>query len=152
MSAALHLTRLLQLASPALPVGSYSYSQGLETAIELAWVTDERTALAWIGDQLELNMGRCEAPVWMRLYQAWATRDLHGVDSWTDFFLATRDAAELRAETLQTGYSLARLLAALPRIDRAMADAVRPCSGTSLRQMRWSRICGCGPRIRRSPR
>lgn len=124
MSTALHLPRLLQLASPALPVGAYSYSQGLEAAIELAWVTDERTALAWIDDQLAFNVGRCEAPVWVRLFEAWAVRDLSRVDLWTEFFLATRDAAELRAETLQMGRSLARLLVELPGIDYATTDAL----------------------------
>lgn len=124
MSSSGYLTRLLQLASPALPVGAYSYSQGLESAIRLEWVTDDRTALVWIQDQLTFNMGRCEAPVWARLYEAWARRDLRSVDTWSEFFLATRDAAELRAETLQAGRSLARLLVGLPVNDRAAADAL----------------------------
>ena len=42
------LLRLLQLSSPSLPVGAYTYSQGLESAIEKGTVDDERSARAWI--------------------------------------------------------------------------------------------------------
>ena len=52
----LQLARLLQLASPALPVGAYAYSQGLEWAVESGTVRDEASALIWIGDLLEWNM------------------------------------------------------------------------------------------------
>ena len=65
------LARLLQLASPALPVGAYSYSQGMEWAVEAGTVIDEATALVWIGDQLELNVGRYEAPMLLRMMAAW---------------------------------------------------------------------------------
>ncbi len=95
------LARLLQLASPALPVGAYSYSQGLEAAIEAGIVTDEASAQAWIADVLEFSVARMEAPVLWRMMQG---EDLN------QMFLATRETAELRAETLQMGHSLARLL------------------------------------------
>jgi urease accessory protein len=100
------LTRLLQLASPALPVGAYTYSQGLEWAIEAGTVKDEATALTWIGDQLEWNLGRYEAPLLARMMMAnddtLAELDAH--------YLASRETAELRAETLQMGHSLKRLI------------------------------------------
>ena len=56
------LTRLLHLASTTLPVGAFSYSQGLEWAVEAGTVRDEAGALRWIGDQLEWNLGRWGAP------------------------------------------------------------------------------------------
>ena len=59
----LRLVRLLQLASPTLPIGGYSYSQGLEWAVEAGWVRDEASAGAWIGDLLAMGLARCEAPV-----------------------------------------------------------------------------------------
>src|SRR5688572_11220693 len=95
----LALTRLLQLASPALPVGAYSYSQGLETAVEAGVVSGTPSAEAWIGDMLRFSMGRLEAPLWWRLYAAWRDGNAAGVREWNDWFLATREAAELRAET-----------------------------------------------------
>ena len=72
MSTDLALARLLQLASPALPVGAYSYSQGLEAAIEAGIVRDAATAGRWIGDVLAYSVARLEAPVWWRLHAAWA--------------------------------------------------------------------------------
>lgn len=106
----LALARLLQLASPALPVGAFSYSQGLEWAIEEGTVRDEATALAWIGDLLEHNLGRFEAPLLARLLEAWEQRDIASVRRLNELHLASRESAELRAETLQMGYSLRRLL------------------------------------------
>ncbi len=106
----LALTRLLQLASPTLPVGAYSYSQGLEAAVESGVVATAADAEVWIGDMLRYSMVRLEAPIWWRLYAAWAQRDMAGVREWNDWFIVTRETAELRAETLQMGYSLVRLL------------------------------------------
>jgi urease accessory protein len=95
------LARLLQLASPTLPVGAYSYSQGLEAAVEAGVVHDAASAERWIGDVLELSVGAMEAPLLWRM--------LNGEDC-NELFLASRETAELRAETLQMGASLAKLL------------------------------------------
>jgi urease accessory protein len=120
------LAKLLQLASPALPVGAYSYSQGLEAAAEAGIVRDAASARAWIADALELSVARLEAPL-LRTQIAAPTQERN------DFFLATRETAELRAETLQMGESLARLLRDLsveveienPAFPTAYAIAVR---------------------------
>jgi urease accessory protein len=95
--------RLLQLASPTLPVGAYSYSGGLEAAIEAGLVGDAASAQRWIGDVLEFSVLRMEAPLLLRMIEAPDAR-------WNEEFLASRETAELRAETLQMGYSLAALL------------------------------------------
>ncbi len=107
------LSRLLQLASPTLPVGAYSYSQGLESAVEAGIVQDAASAQSWIGDALELSVARMEAPVLVRLHRAWDAADFAAVDYWNALFLASRETAELRAETVQMGYSLTRLLGEL---------------------------------------
>jgi urease accessory protein len=104
------LTRLLQLASPALPVGAYTYSQGLEWAVECGTVTDETSALRWISDQLELNLARFEAPLLMQFMNAWAADDAMATGQLDAVFMASRESAELRAETVQMGYSLIRLV------------------------------------------
>ena len=96
------LARLLQLASPALPVGAYSYSQGLEAAVEASTVHDAASAEAWIADVLEFSVARIEVPL-LRLQIEMPTQARN------DFFLATRETAELRAETLQMGQSLLHL-------------------------------------------
>ena len=104
------LVRLLQLASPALPVGAFSYSQGLEAAVEKSIVRDAPTATRWVGDMLEYAVARMEAPVLLRLIAAWGASDFAAIEQWNALFLASRETAELRAETVQMGYSLRKLL------------------------------------------
>lgn len=106
----LRLVRLLQLASPALPVGAYSYSQGLEAAVEAGIVRDAASAGRWIGEVLDCSVAQMEAPVLLRLHAAWGAEDVAGAERWNALFLASRETAELRAESAQMGYSLARLL------------------------------------------
>jgi urease accessory protein len=109
----LELVRLLQLASPALPVGAYSYSQGLEAAIEARVVCHAESAQRWIEDVLVLSIASMDAPVFLRLYNAWERTDEASARHWNDILLATRESAELRGETVQMGYSLARLMTEL---------------------------------------
>src|SRR5258706_1186932 len=104
------LARLLQLASPSLPVGAYSYSQGLEAAIEAGIVRDAASAERWVADVLACSLACMEAPVLLRLAAAWRAGDAAAAARWNALFLAARETAELRAETAQMGYSLARLL------------------------------------------
>ena len=111
------LVRLLQLASPALPVGAFSYSQGLEAAVETGVVHDQKSAYAWIIDLLTYSMASMEAPVLLRLIDAWRAQDFTAAAAWNDLFLASRETAELRAETVQMGFSLGRLLNQLDGID-----------------------------------
>ena len=110
MNDSLALTRLLQLASPFLPVGAFSYSQGLEAAVAAGSVHDAVSAQRWILDCLELGLARFEAPILLRLQSGWASRDIEIVRCWNSRFLASRESAELYAETVQMGYSLRRLL------------------------------------------
>jgi urease accessory protein len=105
----LSLTRLLRLASPALPVGAYSYSQGLETAVACGWISDEASIREWITDALAFNLARFEAPLLLRLHQAWRSDDVEAVRRWNARFLAGRETAEFRAESCQMGYSLRAL-------------------------------------------
>lgn len=111
------LSRLLQLASPLLPVGAYSYSQGLEWAIDSGTVHDGASAQRWIGDALTFYLCRFELPLLARLRRCWDADDRAGLARWNDFFCAGRENAEGRAETLQMGYSLVRLLKDLGTVD-----------------------------------
>ena len=123
----LALTRLLQLASPALPVGAYTYSQGLEWAVESGRIGDEASAGQWIADLLQHGIGRFEAPLLVRLLTAWSIPDTSEIARLNADFLASRESAELRAETLQMGFSLNRLLKnlrdpALEGVQATLAD------------------------------
>ena len=99
------LPRLLQLASPALPVGAYSYSQGLEWAIETRDVIDSHAAQRWIEDHLALVIARFEAPIYAACFAAWQREDAAEVARLNAEFIASRESAEPRAETLQVGFS-----------------------------------------------
>jgi urease accessory protein len=107
------LLALLQLASPALPVGGFAYSQGLEKAIEDGVVHDADSAQRWIEDLLGLSLARLDAPLWLRAYDSWRAGDRTAFARWNAEYLAARETAELRAETMQMGVSLARVLPAL---------------------------------------
>ncbi|MDF0731979.1 urease accessory protein UreF [Pseudomonas entomophila] len=110
MNRDLALLRLLQLASPGLPVGGFTYSQGLEWAVEAGWVRDTTGFCAWQREQLHDTLGCLDWPVLARLYQACAAEDAEAFARWSRFLLANRETAELRLEERQRGSALARLL------------------------------------------
>lgn len=115
--------RLWQLISSTLPVGAYSYSQGLETAVESAWVDSEDSAQEWICGQLLTNLAILDAPILKRLLVAWRTENRHKVRHWNAQLLASRESSELKAEDRYMGGALAKLLKDLGlQFDRAWLD------------------------------
>lgn len=123
-SAGLALVRLLHLGSPALPIGAYSYSQGLEWAVGDGTVHDAASAQRWIGDVLVLVMACGEAAMTWRLLATAASDDWATYTRWNATFRASRETAELGAETEQTGHSLLRLVTDLALLDAAAVAAV----------------------------
>lgn len=109
---------LLRLASPQLPIGGYSYSQGLEMAVEQSIVTNPQTAARWIGDQLLLNLARFEAPLLLAHCQAAADEDWGQLLQLSEQHRASRETRELHLESRQMGYSLQQLLNGLTELDR----------------------------------
>jgi urease accessory protein len=136
----LPLLRLLQLVSPALPIGMYSYSQGFERAVDDGWIRSEADAGVWIQGVLERCVARVDLPILARLHDAWTVGDQAAVDAWTATLLACRETAELREEDRQTGQALARLIEALGLGD-AQAWSRRPevtlATLFSLAAVRW---------------
>jgi urease accessory protein len=119
------LPKLLQLTSTMLPVGAYSYSQGLEYAIEARIVHDAESALAWIADVLSVSVARFEAPMMARMHTAWQQQNFTLALELNAYFIASRETSELRAETLQMGYSLVRLLEQLDDVPEVQLAALR---------------------------
>lgn len=105
------LLRVLQLASPALPIGAFAYSQGLEAAVELGFVEDEASALDFLSGVLAHGLARLELPLLARLQAAFAGGDEAAAERWSWLVLASRETGERRAEEQQLGRALARLLA-----------------------------------------
>lgn len=124
-SAASSLLQLMWLASPALPVGGFSYSEGLEAAVDAQLVRDEATASAWLVTQLELVLARSELPMLAQAITAWRNADLATLNSLNDWLLQTRETRELRLQTVQMGRSMLEWL----RNHRGMnADDLRTCA------------------------
>lgn len=105
------LLGLIWLASPALPVGGFSYSEGLEPAVDTGLVRDEASARAWLLDQLALGLQRSELPLVAAALKAWRRGDTERIRELNDWLLATRETAESRLQTEQMGRSLAAWLA-----------------------------------------
>jgi urease accessory protein len=110
MGTDLALLRLLQLVSPGLPIGMYSYSQGLEKAIDDAWITTASDVEAWLTGLMQQGQAKIDLPIVARLYSAWTMQDAAQISQWSQTLMAYRETAELRAEDRQTGQALARLL------------------------------------------
>ena len=104
------LLQLMQLASPALPVGGFSYSEGLEAAVEAGLVRDEAQAGDWLLDQLHLGLARADLPLLAQALPAWQNGNLARIQELNDWMQHTRESAELRLQTQQMGRSLAQWL------------------------------------------
>ncbi|WP_425454099.1 urease accessory protein UreF [Kushneria sinocarnis] len=103
----------MQLVSPALPVGAFAWSQGLESAFELDWVRDEASLGDWLEGVLFDGIGRLELPLLPRLLRAWRAEDVAALVEWNDWLLAARETRELLEEDVQLGHSLRRWLEGL---------------------------------------
>lgn len=112
------LLRLLQLVSPALPIGAYHYSQGLEQAVEAGWVRDEAMAADWIGGIAAQSLATLDLPILLRLHRAWSSGDAGLARAWSQRLIAARETMELRAEDRHLGSALARVL-----VDLGIEDA-----------------------------
>jgi urease accessory protein len=104
------LLQLIWLASPALPIGGFSYSEVLESAVEWAGVATESAASDWLTDQLHLSLARADLPVLTQAIGAWRSGDVATVSALNDWVLQTRESAELHLQTEQMGRSLASWL------------------------------------------
>jgi urease accessory protein len=99
----------LQLASPALPIGGFSYSQGLEAAVDVGAVGSAPQAQAWCVDALHVFM-QCDAVVFAVQYAHWEALNTQALQTQNDWFFATRETSELRLETQQMGWSMVKLI------------------------------------------
>ena len=100
------LLQLIWLASPALPIGGFSYSECLESAVDAGFVTTESEASEWLAEQLQLSLARSELAVLAQAIPAWRAQDHDRIAELNAWVLQTRESAELRAQTEQMGRSL----------------------------------------------
>jgi urease accessory protein len=139
------LLRLLHLCSPALPIGAFAYSQGLEPATSAGWVRDEESARLWIVGLLGSQLATLDLAVLARLHDAWGEGETAAppaaVATWSAFLLASRPSAELQAEERHLGGALARVVAGLGLPEAAAWTAradVTYAAVFALAARRWS--------------
>lgn len=118
------LTALLHLASPALPIGAFSYSQGLEAAIDAGFVTDGPSVQVWIAHGLTDVLARGELPLLGHQIARWHANDATQLAVTDAEFLASRESAELRRETEQMGWSMKQLCLSLDWGDAARRETL----------------------------
>jgi urease accessory protein len=94
----LALARLLQLVSPSLPIGGYTYSQGIEWAVEAQWIGNQVELQLWLDGVMQTNLCYLELPILQRMLAAWFLRDLTQLEHWNEVLIASRETAELRLE------------------------------------------------------
>lgn len=110
----LGVLRLLQICSPAFPIGAFAYSQGLEQAAELGWIVTPEQLQDWLGGILSHQLARTDLPLIARAHRLWSgDSNLESAEVLCQRVLAYRETAELRAEEQHLGRALARLLSHL---------------------------------------
>lgn len=100
------LMQLMWLASPALPIGGFSYSECLEAAVDAGLVTSETEASDWLVEQLHTSLARADLAVIAQAIPAWQQADHTRIAQLNAWVLQTRESSELRAQTEQMGRSL----------------------------------------------
>ena len=134
--------KLMWLASPALPVGGFSYSEGLEAAIDAGLVGSETDAAHWLRDQLQLAVARSDLAVVARAVPAWQRHDLERVRELNDWVVQTRETAELRLQTEQMGRSLVEWLR---NSDRAPLDTAQAAPQVQQPDLRLAQCAALPP-------
>ena len=132
--------RLFQLISPSLPTGAFTYSQGLEWAIECGWVRDRDSLVNWLNSLLFSNFRELEIPLLKRLYCASTAGDLRSFNYWSSYTLACRETKELRQEEINRGRAMAKLIEQLcPELEEDWLEAIKTCqvAGFALATSNW---------------
>lgn len=106
----IQLLHLLRLASQALPVGAYAYSQGLESAVSMSYVESEEQTQHWISGVMSTGPGQLDLPILIRQYRAWSANNMSEVYKWNEMLAAFRETSELLFEDQQMGRALYRIL------------------------------------------
>ena len=106
--------RLQQLISPSLPIGAFTYSQGMEWAVESGWISNAESLHSWLDSILSGTMITMELPLLLRLADCIEHDDAQGCYDWSVYLLSCRETSELREEEQQRGQAFTALLDKLP--------------------------------------
>ena len=101
---------LWQLASPALPVGGYTYSEGLETMVQRGQLQDVDSLECWLTAELSCGAVRVEAATLHRCLLALQAGDRATAERYDAWLLAQRGCGAMRQQQRQMGRSMLNLL------------------------------------------
>lgn len=110
---ALQILRLLQITSPALPVGAYSYSEGIEYLCNSGVIQTEADLCNWLKREMQFGFITNEAAIALRAHQAMLKNEFTALKYWNSWLSATRETEEIRLASWQMGQSLLKLWAQL---------------------------------------
>ncbi len=133
--------RLFQLVSPSLPTGAFTYSQGLEWAIECGWVRDKSSLIEWLESILFSSFSELELPILKRLYGAAENENLQIFNYWSKYILACRETKELRDEEVSRGRAMVKILQQLDfDLDDEWLSVMKNCqiAGFAFMAAKWS--------------
>jgi urease accessory protein len=133
--------RLMQLVSPSLPIGAFTYSQGIEWCVEADWIIDADSLECWLTDLLQTTMQELEIPILLRSMQAWKDKDMTSLEHWSELNMASRETCELRLEEKNRATALFRLLSSLKIADVDRYESIiitSQAAGFSYASMAWN--------------
>lgn len=131
---------LLQLTSPSLPTGAFTYSQGLEWAVEKGWVTNRQSLELWLQSYIHTGFEELEIPVLQRLYLSAKENNIDNFRYWSNYILACRETHELRLEEHNRGRAMAKLLNDIELVkEEQWLQVIRSSqsAGYTLAAVRW---------------
>src|SRR5271167_4132628 len=97
------LLPLMLWLSPAFPVGSFAYSQGVEWAVEIGDIHDARSLGGWLVDLLSFGAPRADAILFAECFRAAMAEDWIALAEANAFAIALANSAERRLETTAQG-------------------------------------------------
>ena len=116
------LLKLLQLASPTLPVGGYSYSEGLETLVEKEIINSKKSLENWLKTELNNGAIALETAIMLRAYRSFIKNQINNITYWNNWLSATKETSELRQQSWQMGNTLLRLLVELEKSNKSIEE------------------------------
>jgi len=117
--------KLFQLISPSLPIGGFTYSQGIEWAVEEGWISDVNSLREWVEGLFQSSILYLELPLLKRFYKAWSQGDEEEIIYWNQFLLASRESYELRQEEINRARAMSDLLMTLDKSSIAFNEQLK---------------------------